>query len=49
MRREAIGTSMTQNTESEIETHVSFGKGQKKKFNRFSLWSYMLYEKGGER
>lgn len=34
MRRVAIGTSMvnlrTQNTESEIETHVSFGKGQKK-------------------
>lgn len=33
MRRVAIGTSMvnlrTQNTESEIETHVSFGKGQK--------------------
>lgn len=53
MRRVAIGTSMvnlrTQNTESEIETHVSFGKGQKKYFNRFSLWSYMLYEKGGER
>lgn len=54
MRRVAIGTSMvnlrTHNTESEIETHVSFGKGPKKKyFNRFSLWSYMLYEKGGER
>lgn len=35
MRRVAIGTSMvnlrTQNTESEIETHVSFGKGQTKK------------------
>lgn len=50
MRRVAIGTSMvnlrTQNTESEIETHVSFGKGKKKYFNRFSLWSYMLYKKG---
>lgn len=35
MRRVAIGTSMvnlrTQTTESEIETHVSFGKGQTKK------------------